>query len=158
MRPATSADLASKAYSYRDDPNVPSFPDDRPLFVFDGKCVLCSGFVQFIMRHDRRGQFRFAAAQSPLGTALYAHYGLATRDYETNLLIENGLAHTNSESSLRVFERLGLPWSLMAVGRLLPVWLLDRLYAIVARNRLRWFGSRDACYLPTPSEAERFLN
>ena len=54
-------------------------------------------------------------------------------------------------------EGLGLPWSLMAIGRLLPVSARDQLYEIVARNRLRWFGARETCYLPDSSEADRFV-
>lgn len=145
------------AFSYRRDPAVPSFPDDRPILVFDGKCVLCSAFAGFILRHDHRRRFRLLAAQTPIGTALYRHYDLDPADYKTNLLIEDGRAWLRSESSIRVFERLGLPWSLVAGLRLLPLPVRDRLYEVVARNRLRWFGTRDVCYLPEPSEADRFI-
>ncbi|MFO1082440.1 MAG: DCC1-like thiol-disulfide oxidoreductase family protein [Reyranellaceae bacterium] len=145
------------AYSYRSDPAVPPFPDDRPILVFDGHCVLCSGFARFIVRHDRRRFFRLMAAQSARGAALYRHFGLNPTDYETNILIEGGRPWLRSEGSLRVFERLGWPWSTMRVARLLPLALRDRLYEIVARNRLRWFGERPTCYLPDPSEADRFI-
>lgn len=145
------------AYSYRHDPAVPPFPDDRPILVFDGHCVLCSGFAAFLLRRDRRRRFRLLAAQSPLGAALYAHYGVRGADYESNILLEDGRAWLKSEGSIRIFERLGLPWSLLAAGRLLPLAWRDRLYGFVARNRLRWFGARDACYRPAPAEADRFL-
>ncbi|MBV9861398.1 MAG: thiol-disulfide oxidoreductase DCC family protein [Alphaproteobacteria bacterium] len=144
-------------FSYRTDPAVPPFADDRPILIFDGKCVLCSGFARFLMRADRKRRFRLLAAQTPLGAALYRHFGLAPVDYETNILIEDGRAWLKSEAAIRIFERLGLPWSLAAAGRLLPRPVRDRLYEIVARNRLRWFGARETCYLPDPSEADRFL-
>jgi len=144
-------------YSYRHDPAVPSFPDDHPILIYDGNCRMCSGFVRFILRHDKRGCFRFIAAQSPLGAALYRHYGLNPVDYETNILIEQGLPWLKSEGSIRIFQRLGLPWSLMAVGRLLPRALRDRLYEYIARNRLRWFGVRQTCYLLEPSQESKFL-
>ena len=145
-------------YSYRADPAVPPFPDDRPILIFDGKCVLCSGFAQFILRHDRRRVFRFTAAQTPLGAALYRHFGLAEVNYETNVLLEDGQAWLKSESAIRVFERLGFPWSLVSAGRLLPRRVRDRLYEYIARNRLRWFGSHAVCWLPDPSQADRFLS
>jgi predicted DCC family thiol-disulfide oxidoreductase YuxK len=144
-------------YSYRDDPAVPRFPDDRPIIIFDGNCVLCSGFAQFILRTDRAKRFRLMAAQTSLGAALYRHYGLAPLDYESNILLAEGIAWTKSEGSIRIFERLGLPWSLAAVARLLPLGVRDRLYEMVARNRLRWFGVRQSCYRPDPAEADRFL-
>ena len=148
---------ALEAFSYRSDPAVPSFPDDRPILIFDGNCVLCSTFVQFILRTDKERRFRLLSAQSLLGTALYGHFGLASVDYETNILLEDGHAWLKSEGSIRVFERLGFPWSLMSIGRLLPRPIRDWLYERIARNRLRWFGVRETCYLPDPSQADRFL-
>lgn len=145
------------AFSYRVDPTVPAFPDDRPIIVFDGNCVLCSRFAQFILRTDRKHRFRLMAAQTPVGAALYGHFGLDPADYETNILIEDGRAWLKSEGSIRIFERLGLPWSLMSAGRLLPRSVRDRLYELVARNRLRWFGVRQTCYLTDPTQADRFI-
>jgi predicted DCC family thiol-disulfide oxidoreductase YuxK len=69
-------------YSWRGDPSVPAFADDRPVLIFDGHCVLCSSFARFILRHDRERRFRLLAAQTPLGTALYRHLGLHPIDYE----------------------------------------------------------------------------
>ena len=37
-------------YEYRADPAVPRFADDRPVIVFDGKCVLCCSTAQFILQ------------------------------------------------------------------------------------------------------------
>ena len=146
-----------EAFSYRTDPAVPPFPDDRPIVIFDGRCVLCSSFAQFIIKTDRARRLRLLAAQTPTGEALYRHYGLAPQDYETNILLEDGRAWLKSEGSIRIFQRLGPPWSLMAVGRLLPQPVRDRLYEIIARNRLSWFGVRETCFLPAPSDADRFI-
>ncbi len=98
------------------------------------------------------------AAQSSTGTALYEHFGLDPVDYEANILLEGGLAYFGAEASIQVFERLGFPWSLAAAGRVLPRRLRDQAYGILARNRLRWFGSRTACYVPAPEDAERFIS
>ena len=145
------------AYSYRDDPDVPSFPDDQPILIFDGHCVLCSATVQFIFKHERRRRVRFIVAQSPLGAALYKHFGFKSLDYETNIVLENGRALTKSDSSIRILELVGPPWSLLTVFRLLPAFARDGVYEIVARNRLRWFGVKDACFVPGPDDRARFL-
>jgi predicted DCC family thiol-disulfide oxidoreductase YuxK len=148
---------ATGPFSYRNDPAVPTFPDDHPIIIYDGKCQLCSGFVRFVLRHDRRDCFRFIAAQSPLGVALYSHYNLDPINYGTNILLEQGRPWFKSEGSIRMFERLGFPWSLLAIGRLLPLLLRDCLYDTIARNRLRWFGVRETCFLLDPNQAEKFL-
>ncbi len=143
-------DLDVPLFSYRADPAVPAFPDDHPIIIFDGKCNMCSGFVRFVLRRDKRDRFRFVAAQSPLGEALYRHYALDAVDYETNILLEQGRCWLKSESSIRIFEGLGIPWSLLSLGRVLPLSIRDRLYEYIARNRLRWFGVRQACFLLDP--------
>ena len=144
-------------YSYRSDPAVPPFPDDRPIIIFDGYCALCSGWANFVLRHDRRSVFRLLRAQSTLGHSLYVHYGLDPDDYETNILIADGRALFKSESSIRMLEGLGWPWKLAAVFRILPRVVRDPMYNLIARNRLRFFGKRATCYLPQKQYADRFL-
>ena len=148
---------SGEPFSYRSDPAVPAFADDKAVIVFDGMCVMCSRFAQLVVRRDSDMRFRLLAAQSPLGVALYRHYGLDPVDYETNVLIEDGRAYFKSEASIRILARLGLPWSLAAAGRVLPRGWRDVLYGVVARNRVRWFGMRDACFVPTEAERDRFL-
>jgi predicted DCC family thiol-disulfide oxidoreductase YuxK len=149
--------MASEPYSYRADSVVPAFADDRPIIVFDGYCALCSGWARFVLRQDRRGRFRLLPAQTPLGRAIYVHYGLDPVDYETNLLIQDGRLHVKSEGTIRMFEGLGLPWSLMAVWRVLPLPWRDALYGVMARNRLKWFGRREVCFLGEAGWQDRFL-
>ena len=144
-------------YSYRADPAVPPFADDNPIIIFDGHCVLCSHWAQFVIRHDTAKTFKLLAAQTPLGEALYRHYGLRTDDYETNILIANGVARFKTDGIIRMLTTLGWPWSLARVLRIIPGFARDWAYAILARNRLRIFGRSDTCFAPTPDIRERFL-
>jgi predicted DCC family thiol-disulfide oxidoreductase YuxK len=54
-------------------------------------------------------------------------------------------------------EGLGFPWSLAGAFRAVPRVLRDPMYDFIARNRLRFFGKRDSCYLPDPRDQDRFL-
>jgi len=146
-----------EAFGYRSDPAVPVFPDDRPIIIFDGFCALCSGWAEFVLRHDHKEIYRLLSAQSALGSALYAHYGLNPQDYETNILIADGIAWFKSESSIRMAEGLGFPWSLARCFRVLPLAWRDGIYEMIARNRLRWFGKRGTCYRPDQRYSDRFL-
>jgi predicted DCC family thiol-disulfide oxidoreductase YuxK len=144
-------------YSYRSDPRVPPFPDDRPIVIFDAQCVLCSRWVEFVLRHDHAGRYRLLSAQSALGHALYVHYGLDPENYETNILLIDGVALFKAEGSIRMAEGLGLPWSLAGILRVLPKRVADALYESLARNRFRLFGRRETCYLPRSGDRERFI-
>lgn len=150
--------MRRKYYSYRDDPDVPDFADDKPVIVFDGHCVFCSGWVKFVLKRDRKRRYRFIAAQTPLGDALYRHYELDTRNYETNLLIEDGRAYFKSEATIRMAAGLGMPWSLVRMLAIIPRSILDPVYEFVARNRFRIAGRRESCYVPTAEERSRFLS
>ena len=151
------AGLSRAPYSYRDDADVPQFADDRPIIVFDGDCALCSGTVQFILRHDRAGKYRFLSAQSVLGAATYSHYGLSPTVFETIILIKDGVALFKAEGSLQMISGLGFPWGLVNVFRALPRRWRDWGYDMIAANRFRWFGRRATCFVPSPNYAGRFL-
>ena len=146
-----------KPYGYRDDPAVPAFPDDRPIIIFDGYCVLCSGFARFVLKHDKKGSMRLMAAQSARGQAIYRYLGLDPEHFETNVLLHEGRAWFKSQGTIRMFQLLGFPWSLSVLLRVVPRPLLDRLYSFVARNRFRWFGTRETCLLTIPTKEDRFL-
>jgi predicted DCC family thiol-disulfide oxidoreductase YuxK len=147
--------LAQPAYSYREDRNVPTFDDSRALFVFDGTCVLCSGGAAFVMRHDRQARVNFTPARSSLGQALYRHYAVDWN--ETYLLVEGGRAYTATAGYLRLCAVLGGTWHLLRAGAIVPEQWRDAGYALVARNRYRWFGTVEHCTLLTPEQRERLL-
>jgi predicted DCC family thiol-disulfide oxidoreductase YuxK len=107
-------------YGYRKDPSVPTFPDDHPIIIFDGHCVLCSRFARFVLRHDTQAVFRLMAAQSPVGQALYQHLRLSPVTFGTNVLLQDGQAWFKSAGTIRMFAQLKFPWSLCAVLKIVP--------------------------------------
>jgi len=157
LRYVTREAPAPETFAYRRDPRVPAFADSHPIVIFDGACVMCSRFVQFLLRVDRRGRLRFLTAQSELGEALYAHFDLRSDVFDTYVLLEGGQARVKSDAALRIFALLGAPYALLGVGRVLPRAWRDGLYDFVARNRLRWFGVREVCYAPSPEVRARFV-
>jgi len=146
--------VTAAPYSYRNDPAVPPFPDDKPLFVFDGVCVLCSGGARWLMRHDRQSRFRLSPAQSALGEALYAHYGVVMD--ETYLLVSGGLPYTKSGGYLHMCRIVGGWWRGLLILGLIPRALRDWGYDVIARNRYQWFGKVAYCEL-IPDDLKRTL-
>jgi predicted DCC family thiol-disulfide oxidoreductase YuxK len=130
----------------------------RDLIVFDGECVLCSGFFKTMVRLDREERFSFATAQSPLGTALYEALDLSTTDYETNLVIVDGVIHERLDAFAAAMAALGWPWRGLAFVRFIPEPLRSFLYHRLARNRYAIFGRYDTCMIPDPALAARFID
>jgi predicted DCC family thiol-disulfide oxidoreductase YuxK len=148
-------EVTRSRFSYRKDRVVPAFDDSRALFVFDGVCVLCSGGAKWIMRHDRKAMINFTPAQSALGRALYAHYGVEMD--ESYLLVADGRAYTASRGYIEVCRILGGWWRIFLVAAVIPERMRDWFYALIARNRYRWFGKVDYCALLTQEQCRRLL-
>lgn len=132
------------------------------IIVFDGVCMLCNGWVQFLLRHDRKRRYRFAAMQEPAGRALLAEHGLDPDDPTSFLLIEHDRGPAPRVSMgvtaiRRVLVGLGGFWRLFAMSAVVPRVIGDPLYLMVARNRYRWFGRHDVCLMPDPANTSRFL-
>ncbi|MDG4484306.1 thiol-disulfide oxidoreductase DCC family protein [Xanthomonas vesicatoria] len=126
--------------------------------VFDGVCLLCNGWVKFLLRHDQRGRYRFAAMQGHAGRALLQQHGLDPDDPLSFLLVDDTGAWTDSDAIVRVLAGLGGVWRVFAVLRVVPPALRDSGYRLIARNRYRWFGRSEHCMLPTPEQRARFLD
>ena len=129
----------------------------RPLIVFDGVCVFCSGFVRTVVRLDRKKRFRFATAQSPLGEALFRKHGLRTDSYDTSLTLVDNEAFTQLDGFIAVMAELGWPWRAAKALLVLPRPLRDRIYDRVAKNRYALFGRKDSCEIPSAELRERLI-
>lgn len=136
-------------------------PRDHPIIVFDGMCVLCSANAQFVLKNDRKARFRLAAMQDEAGAQIMRENGVDPADPESFVLIDaaqdGGRVWKNSDAVLHMWSELEWPWRLGAVFKLIPRAIRDPLYLLIARNRYKWFGVRETCWVPTPDQAERIL-
>lgn len=131
----------------------------QPLYFFDGHCVLCSRFVAFCLKRDPDGHLKFASAQSALGARVLQALDLPDDTLDrTILLLDDGRIYTRSTAALRALRHLQGPVRWLYPLILIPKFLRDPVYDIVARNRIRWFGRLDACLVPSPQTRDRFID
>ena len=129
---------------------------ELPIIFFDGVCGLCNRFVDFVLPRDRRQEFRFAPLQGETARRYLASEEIAA--LKTVVLVDETGVHRQSTAVLRVLKRLGGGWPLLSrILQLVPTPLRDVGYRLVARNRYRLFGKKDACRMPTPEERGRLL-
>ena len=129
----------------------------HPVVVFDGECVLCSGFFKFLIKYDKSKKFRFVIDQSPLGIQIYRALGLPTDNVETNLVCSNGQVLMKADAFSAAMGELGWPWRVFLAIHWAPKWLKNPLYDLIARNRYRIFGRYDVCMVPDADLRARFL-
>jgi predicted DCC family thiol-disulfide oxidoreductase YuxK len=129
----------------------------HPILLFDGLCNLCNGSVQFILKRDPNGIFRFASLQSEEAEALLEQYEDKPESLDSVVLLEGEELYARSDAALRVARRLTGLWPLLYAFILIPRPIRDSIYNWIARNRYRWFGKQDQCMMPRPEWKHRFL-
>lgn len=142
---------------------------DPAIVFFDDTCVLCSRSVQFIFRHDRKGRFQYASLDSEAFRKIMDRLpGVAFPENLSSIsgqsaspgsvvLFMKGKIYQRSSAALRIATRLRFPVSLLAAGWIVPPFLRDAVYDWIARNRYRWFGKRETCFIPDGALKERVL-
>lgn len=136
---------------------APGMAADDQVVLFDGVCRLCSAWARFLIKFDRKRQFKLATVQSVEGKAILQWHGFPTDYYETMLLVEGNRIHTKSSAFFRVMRQLPWPWPIMCIGWVVPSVIRDWLYDRVALNRYRLFGRYDVCVVPNKDHDSRFL-
>ncbi|MEH7252865.1 thiol-disulfide oxidoreductase DCC family protein [Neobacillus niacini] len=127
------------------------------IILFDGVCNLCNSSVQFIIKRDPKGRFKFASLQSETGQSLLELHGY-DKEIDSFILIENQRIYLKSSAALRVCRNLNGLWKLLTILRILPAPFRDFFYDVVAKNRYKWFGKKESCMLPTKEMKKRFLD
>lgn len=132
--------------------------DQSYIVLFDGVCNLCNRLVNFVIKRDKKGKFRFAALQSDSGQDLLMKMGLSTHDFDTFVLLRSDdKVLVKSKAGLTVLKELGGGWSLLYALIIVPTPIRDFVYNRIAKTRYRVFGKRDACMIPTPEIEKRFI-
>ncbi|MCO7224222.1 thiol-disulfide oxidoreductase DCC family protein [Pleionea sp. CnH1-48] len=128
------------------------------VILFDGVCVLCSRWTQFILRYDKRAIFQLCAVQSNHGQQLLAKFDLPQEDVRSMVYIDGEKYYLKSDAFLNVVCQLAAPWRWLNVFSKLPKSWRNSAYDFVAARRYDWFGRYDQCLIPDEKERHRFLS
>ncbi|HTJ52492.1 MAG TPA: DCC1-like thiol-disulfide oxidoreductase family protein [Cyclobacteriaceae bacterium] len=140
------------------DPSIGSINSQADIVLFDGVCNLCQGAVQFIIKRDPKARFKFASLQSGFGQAIISRNELSTSTSgQTIILIRNDKCFERSRAVLEIARYLSGGWPLLYVFIVIPRFLRDPVYNLIARNRYRLFGKQESCMLPDPDIISRFI-
>lgn len=129
------------------------------LILYDGNCYLCHASVRFIIRHDRKDHFLFAAQKSKIGNRIAHQYRIDKDDTNSVLLYtpSKGTIDSKSTAALLIAKHLNFPYNILYSLILIPKVIRHWFYDIIAKNRYRWFGKKEHCELPNPSLKHKFL-
>ncbi len=129
----------------------------KSVILFDGVCNFCNFWVNFIIDRDKNDAFRFASLQSDYGQEVLQKLGMSQDDFDTFILVEGEKHYIKSTAGLRVAKRLGGWLSLLYPLIVIPAFIRDAFYSLIAKNRYRIFGREEACRIPTPDMRKKFI-
>jgi len=132
--------------------------ENHAIVLFDGLCNFCSGSVLFIIKRDTKGYFRFAAMQTDAGEKIMQQFGIGENRPESIILVENNRIWYRSSAALRIARKLRHGWPLFYGFICFPPFVRDFFYDIIARNRYRWFGQKESCFVPSEEIRQRFID
>lgn len=131
--------------------------DNKIIVLFDGVCNLCNGFINWVIDRDTKNRFLFTSLQSEVAKERLNEFGLNKQYLESIVAIKNGKLYKNSRAVLEIALSLKGIYSLLYVFIIIPTFIRDWIYKIIAKNRYKWFGVSDTCRMPTDDIKDRFL-
>lgn len=130
----------------------------KPIIFFDGVCNLCNTAVQFILKRDKKNLFRFSSLQSDYAKANLPSSFTDDQNLQSIILKNGNSILTKSSAVLTVTKNLSGGWPILYAFIVIPKFIRDGLYDIIAKNRYSWFGKKDQCMIPSPQLKSRFID
>ena len=128
------------------------------IIFFDGVCNLCNNSVNRLIKMDVKKVFKFASLQSEFARSFVPDHLINHKNFDTILFYKNGQFYDRSNAVLNICKALGGGFNVFLIGYIIPRFIRDTLYRLVANNRYKWFGKKDQCMVPTDDLKERFLD
>lgn len=126
------------------------------IILFDGTCNFCNFWVGFVIKRDAKNVFRFASLQSAIGQELRMKHQVSN-GLDTVVLIKNNRVYIKSNAALEIVKELKSLWFLMYGFKIIPAFIRDWIYDVVAKYRYKWFGKQVCEIAPKTEIKHKFL-
>lgn len=124
---------------------------NEKIILFDGECSLCNKYVNLVIRNSKKNEFKFVSMKSAKGAAKLKSINNELDLKQTIILIEKTSVKTKSDAIIAIISKLKFPYSLLTVIKIIPKFLLDKAYNIIALNRYKLFGKNNNCKMKNPN-------
>lgn len=131
--------------------------NNQCILLFDGTCNLCNRTVQFVIKRDKKGVLKFASLQSETGKQIMQQFNIPSEYIDSIILLERGNVYYKSTAALRLSKNMDALWPLCYALIIVPAFIRNIIYNFIARNRIKWFGKSETCWVMTPELKNRFL-
>ncbi|MDG1477505.1 MAG: DCC1-like thiol-disulfide oxidoreductase family protein [Vicingaceae bacterium] len=129
---------------------------NKHIVLFDGACNFCSFWVKYVVKRDHKDMFRFTSLQSKKGQELLLEFKISS-NVDSVVLIEGDKVFIKSTAALRILKTLGGLKSIFYGLIIVPSFIRDFVYEIIAKYRYTWFGKNDCEFVPGLDMKNKFL-
>jgi len=131
--------------------------NNQKIILFDGVCNLCNTSIQFVLKHEKNNTLKFASLQSDFAQKLLQKNNLKLENFDTILYVEKEQIFSKSKAVFKIAKELKFPFSFIRYFNFLPNFFIDYFYDIISKNRYRWFGKKEICFIPDKNISNRFF-
>ncbi|MBC7412461.1 MAG: DUF393 domain-containing protein [Bacteroidia bacterium] len=103
--------------------------------LYDGNCKFCTRTTQWLLRYDKQNVLTVLAVQMPEARTILKQSGVQFVNLSTIYFIDNGQVHTKSVAAFNILRYLSKPVYYLSYLRILPKWLTNFGYDVVAKYR-----------------------
>ena len=128
------------------------------VILFDGVCNLCNNSVKFIIKNDKNNIFKFAPLQSEYGINVQNRHNINTNEINSIILIDGEKIYTKSNAALHIAKDLNAPYFVFYIFIIIPVFIRNFIYDLIAKNRYKWFGKMESCMIPSNELKSKFFD
>lgn len=134
------------------DTNLIQASLNHPVVIFDGECHLCDNSVQFVLKRDKKATFRFCTLQHAKAN------NILPLDFDSVILLDKNMIYVRSKAALKILNHLGGGYRVLSgILSIVPTFIADKLYNVIAKHRYKWFGKYESCIIPDPKWKDRFI-
>lgn len=107
----------------------------KSIILYDGTCSFCNKMLRLISKNDSNNCFKFISNESIEGMIWVEKYQLHSYISETMILIESNEFYIRGSAVKLILNQLPKFKWLKIPLQLIPLFILDFLYKIIAKNR-----------------------
>lgn len=108
------------------------------IILYDANCNLCKASVRFLTKHDAKHRLSYIALDSAESRAALKNVGVNFVQKNTVYLISDNTAYIKSTAVLKALSMLSFPVNVLSIFIIVPRFIRDYFYGLVARNRKRF--------------------